>query len=64
MTNSEKVFKQPVFSGFSALRIQRDNELRTIELLPKKRVTLWARHTRLSCNRSLRRPSVDLQEPR
>ena len=57
MTNSDKMFKQAVFRGFSALRIEREIELRTIDPLPIKRVILWARYTRLSCNRSLRRPS-------
>lgn len=57
MTNSDKMFKQAVFSGFNALRIQRDDEIGMIKPLPIKRVTLWARHTRLSCNRSLCRPS-------
>jgi hypothetical protein len=57
MTNSDKMFKQAVFRGFSAPRIGRENELRTVDPLPKKRVTLWARYTRLSCNRSLRRLS-------
>jgi hypothetical protein len=58
MTNSDKMLKQAVFRGFSAIRIEREDVLRTIDPLPKKRVTLWVRHTRLSCNRHVARPSV------
>ena len=56
MTNSDKLLRQTVFGRPGALRIQRENISRT--QLPKKRVTLWAKYTRLSCNRPVTRRSL------